>query len=84
MLDEPVANLDDYQMLNLLDLLRRLALSGTQIFFTTANPDVAKLFRRKFSFLEGDFKCFTATGTDDIRSEVFSPTQDIPISIEKV
>ena len=58
MLDEPVANMDDIHMLNLLDLLRRLALSDTQIFFTTANPEVAKLFRRKFSFLGEDFRFF--------------------------
>ena len=44
MLDEPVANLDDFHMLNLMDVLRRLALADTQIFFTTFNPDVAKLF----------------------------------------
>jgi len=59
MLDEPVANLDDMHMLNLLDVLRRLAVAGTQIFFTTANPDVAKLFRRKFSFLENEFAFYT-------------------------
>lgn len=58
MLDEPVVNLDDLHMLNMLDVLKRLSLAGTQIFFTTANPDVAKLFRRKFSFLGKEFRAF--------------------------
>ncbi len=65
MLDEPVANLDDMHMLNLLDVLRRLAIAGTQIFFTTANPDVAKLFRRKFSFLENDFAFYRINEIDN-------------------
>lgn len=64
MLDEPVANLDDMHMLNLLDVLRRMAIAGTQIFFTTANPDVAKLFRRKFSFLEKDFAFYKINEVD--------------------
>ena len=71
-------------MLNLLDLLRRLALSDSQIFFTTANPDVAKLFRRKFSFLGDDFKSFIVTGTNEIICEIYSPTQDEPIKIKKI
>ena len=78
MLDEPVANLDDGHMLNLLDLLKRLAISDTQIFFTTANPDVAKLFRRKFSFLENEFKFFTVMEADEIKikCETFAPGQE--------
>jgi len=52
LLDEPVSNIDDLNILSLLDFLRELAISkDTQIFFTTANQNVAKLFRRKFSFL---------------------------------
>jgi DNA repair protein SbcC/Rad50 len=54
-MDEPVANMDDLHLMNLLDLLRDFALSGRQIFFTTANPEVANLFRRKFSFFEDHF-----------------------------
>lgn len=65
MLDEPVANLDDMHMLNLLDVLRRMAIAGTQIFFTTANPDVAKLFRRKFSFLGNDFAFYRINEIDN-------------------
>ncbi|MDQ0114193.1 hypothetical protein [Paenibacillus harenae] len=58
MMDEPVANMDDLHLMNLLDLLRDLSLSGRQIFFTTANPDVANLFRRKFSFYREQFTHF--------------------------
>ena len=58
MMDEPVANMDDLHLMNLLDLLRDLSLSGRQIFFTTANPDVANLFRRKFSFYGERFTHF--------------------------
>lgn len=85
MLDEPVANLDDLHMLNLLDLLRRLALSGTQIFFTTANPDVAKLFRRKFSYLEEDFGVYRIVDLNNslkIEYEQYTQKQDNPIRIE--
>lgn len=81
MLDEPVANLDDAHMLNLFDLLRRLVLGGTQIFFTTANPDVAKLFRRKFSFLKEDFGLYDIKENDqsvDIIMKQYSQTCEKP------
>lgn len=66
MFDEPVANLDDVHMLNLLDVLRRFAMAGTQIFFTTSNPNVAKLFRRKFSYLENEFAVYKVSELDDL------------------
>ena len=57
LLDEPVANIDDLNVLALMDFLREIAIShNRQIFFTTANQNVAKLFRRKFSFLLEDFQ----------------------------
>jgi len=55
-LDEPVANMDDMHILNLVDILRELILRGTQIFFTTANNQVASFLRRKFSFFGCSFK----------------------------
>lgn len=58
MLDEPVANLDDMHVLNLIDLLREMAISGTQIIITTANGQISKFLRRKFSFLEEEFSHF--------------------------
>lgn len=85
MLDEPVANLDDLHMLNLLDLLRRLALSDTQIFFTTANPDVARLFRRKFSYLEEDFGFYRILDINNsikIAHEHYTQKQDNPIKVD--
>lgn len=57
LLDEPVANIDDLNVLALMDFLRQIAVTHRrQIFFTTANRNVAKLFRRKFSFLLEDFQ----------------------------
>jgi len=56
LLDEPVSNIDDLNILGLLDFLREMVISnGIQIFFTTANYNVAKLFKRKFSFLRDKF-----------------------------
>jgi ABC-type multidrug transport system ATPase subunit len=56
--DEPVSHLDTFHLLNLLDILRELSINGTQIFFTTSNPNTSKLFRRKFSFLGSAFMHF--------------------------
>lgn len=83
-MDEPVANMDDLHLMNLLDLLRDLALSGRQIFFTTANPDVANLFRRKFSFFQEQFTHFEFSRHSGepvhIRSMRYSPDRESPIS----
>lgn len=87
MLDEPVANLDDMHMLNLLDVLRRLAIAGTQVFFTTANPDVAKLFRRKFSFLGNDFASYRINEVDNnvkIVCERYSVYKEEAEHLEKI
>ena len=87
MLDEPVANLDSLHMLNLLDLLRRFALSDTQIFFTTANPNVAKLFRRKFSFLENDFQLLRIVESKTeikIDAEQYTQEQEEPVTVQSV
>lgn len=59
LLDEPVAHMDELNVVGLLDFLRQLTITrGTQLFFTTANPQIAGLFRRKFSFLEEQFRVF--------------------------
>ena len=87
LLDEPVANLDDLHMLNFLDLLRRLALSGTQVFFTTANSDVAKLFRRKFSYLEEDFGFYRIIESEEslrIDCEQYSQKCEEPICVTTI
>ena len=82
MLDEPVANLDDLHMLNLLDVLRRFAMAGTQIFFTTSNPNVAKLFRRKFSYMGEEFGFYRISESDDkvrITYEQYNMTEEEPV-----
>lgn len=81
MLDEPVANLDDVHLLNLIDILRDFALKGIQIFFTTANQDVAGLFRRKFSFFEEEFVHFKFERINNlpvtIRQTTYNPMEDV-------
>ena len=87
LLDEPAANLDDLHMLNLLDVLRRLALSDTQIFFTTADPSVAQLFRRKFSFLENEFRYFRINESEQdfkVQCEIYSLYNEESLRTEKI
>jgi len=56
--DEPTAYLDTQHFLNLLDILRQLAIRGTQIFFSSNNLQIEEMFRRKFSFFDDEFKEF--------------------------
>ena len=59
LLDEPISNVDEMNLLSLLDFLREMVLQyNKQIFFTTANDNVRRLFRRKFSFLGKDMTEF--------------------------
>ena len=48
LLDEPLATMDDIQIMNVLDILKTLAEQGTQIFFTTANDEMVRLFKEGF------------------------------------
>lgn len=52
LLDDPVAHVDDLNIISFLDCLREL-LSGyrRQVFFATASAKTAHLFKRKFDFL---------------------------------
>lgn len=61
LMDDPVTYVDDLNLLSFLDYLRELTIqTGRQIFFATANADLAFLFRKKFEFLGNDrFKEFT-------------------------
>ncbi|MBK6907596.1 MAG: chromosome segregation protein SMC [Rhodocyclaceae bacterium] len=55
--DDPVAHVDDINVLSFLDHLRHLAINGSrQIFFATADTKLAGLFRHKFRFLGDEFK----------------------------
>lgn len=52
LLDDPIAYVDDLNILSFLDYLRALVLnSNKQIIFVTANSDLAFLFKMKFQFL---------------------------------
>jgi exonuclease SbcC len=57
MFDDPVANVDDLNLLSFLDFLRLFIVKEQkQIFFATSNTRVSALFKRKFDFLGDDFK----------------------------
>ncbi len=56
LLDEPLATMDDTQVLNVLDILKSLAEQNTQIFFTTANGIMIDLFRKGFENTPYDYK----------------------------
>jgi hypothetical protein len=57
MFDDPVAHVDDLNMLAFLDYLREIAITGTrQIFFATANEKLAAIFRQKFHTLGDSFR----------------------------
>lgn len=52
LIDEPMAHMDPLNSLQLMDFLRELVIThDRQLFVTTKNQNIAKLFRRKFSFL---------------------------------
>jgi exonuclease SbcC len=72
LLDEPVANMDDLHLLNLIDILREFALYGAQVIVTTANPDVAGLFRRKFSFFGSEFKHYELVRSNNDCTEIIT------------
>lgn len=84
-LDEPVANMDDMHIMNLIDIIRELALQGTQIFITTANNQVAMLLRRKFSFFGKSFKHVIFERDDNSPSKIkeisYSPYKESPIKL---
>lgn len=63
LIDDPVAHIDDLNILSFLDYLREISIAGKrQIFFATANRKLANLFEMKFSFLgEKEFKRFDLT-----------------------
>jgi DNA repair exonuclease SbcCD ATPase subunit len=55
--DDPIAHVDDLNILSFLDILRDLVFLGDrQVFFATANRRLADLFTRKFDCLGTDFK----------------------------
>lgn len=62
LLDDPVAHVDDLNMLAFIDYLREIALSGNrQIFFASANQKVAAIFHQKFAALGEGFRAIQLT-----------------------
>lgn len=56
LLDDPIAFIDDLNILSFIDYLREILISSDkQIFFATANRDLAFLFSKKFEILGDDF-----------------------------
>ena len=52
LMDDPIAHIDDLNILSFLDHLRDIAISGSrQIFLATADAKLAGLFRQKFRFM---------------------------------
>lgn len=58
LLDEPLATMDDVQVLNVLDIIKDMADRGTQIFFTTANTEMVRAFKNAFRDTNFDYKEF--------------------------
>lgn len=55
--DDPVALVDDLNVLSLLDHLRDIVMTGErQLFFATADAKVAGLLKRRFRLLEDELK----------------------------
>ena len=55
--DDPIAFTDDLNVLSFFDYLREYMIkSDRQLFFSTANDDLAFLFKKKFDFLGDDFR----------------------------
>lgn len=54
LLDEPISNLDDVHIMNMVDMLRELTLNGAQVFITTASNEIARYLERKFAFMQGE------------------------------
>ncbi len=59
LLDDPVSDIDDINILAFFDFLREISISGErQIFFVTASSKIANLFKKKFDFLGNDFQYY--------------------------
>lgn len=58
--DDPVAYTDDINILAFFDYLRETVIYGKrQVYFATANQKVGSLFKRKYDFLDEEFRSFT-------------------------
>lgn len=87
LLDEPLATMDDTQVLNVLDILKSLAEQNTQIFFTTANGIMIDLFKKCFKDTPYDYKEYQFIKRVNQPSEIketdlnrAEETKDLPLS----
>lgn len=66
LIDDPIAHVDDLNVLSFLDLLADVAETGhRQIFFATANEKLAHLFQKKMEFLGADFQTLDMASNSD-------------------
>jgi len=84
LLDEPLATMDDTQVLNVLDILKSMAEQGTQIFFTTANGIMIKLFKECFKNTDFDYKEYQFIKRINSPSEVISSSVNDTKTIEEL
>ncbi|AOZ92425.1 AAA family ATPase [Paenibacillus crassostreae] len=86
LLDEPVSNMDDLNVLSFLDFIREISANGVQLFITTANPNIARLIRRKFSSLEDEFRSIKLSRTKNkkIHGEIsfYTPHIEEPVKVD--
>jgi DNA repair exonuclease SbcCD ATPase subunit len=63
--DDPVTFTDDLNILSFLDYLRSLLINeNRQLVFATASKKIARLFEKKFRFMNDDFKQFNLERSD--------------------
>ncbi len=70
LLDEPLATMDDIQVKDVLDILEEMAQEGTQIFFTSANGIMIRLFKEHFRDTKYDYKEYQFIKRVNMPSEI--------------
>ena len=84
LLDEPLATMDDTQVLNVLDILKSMAYQNTQIFFTTANGIMIDLFKKCFKDTSFDYKEYEFVKRVNRPSEIKESSINDAKSIEEL
>lgn len=84
LLDEPLATMDDTQVLNVLDILKSMAYQNTQIFFTTANGIMIDLFKKCFKDTPFDYKEYEFVKRVNRPSEIKESSVNDTKSIEEL
>lgn len=81
---EPLATMDDTQVLNVLDILKSMAEQNTQIFFTTANGIMINLFKECFKNTTFDYKEYQFVKRVNRPSEIKESSINDTKSIEEL